>query len=183
VFVAALAVAVPACSDDDGTSTTRTPTTSARATTTTDRSGTTTSTRATTTTGISSITLPPVGIGEPAELGENVLVTVTRIEPTTLTAEGPGEIAGPGVIATVEVRNDTDEPFDLGGLAINAHYGDDTPASPSLLPGRSLSGTVAPGQRVSGDFGFRVPEDERDSLVLDIQHSGTPNVVIVEADR
>jgi hypothetical protein len=175
-----------ACSGDDSDGAGRS--TSSRVATSTTVAGddaTTSSTGATTTiapgAGPGSNVLPAVAVGEPAELAANLSVTVTSIEATNLTAEGPGQIAGPGVIVTVEVRNDTDAPVDLAGIAVNAHYGGDVPAPPNVIPGDPLRGRVAPGARATGQYGFRVPEDQASTIVIDVQHSGAPNLVVVTA--
>ena len=110
-----------------------------------------------------------------------MFVTVTKIEPTNLTANGPGEVSGPGVFVTVDVRNATDKPLDLAGLVVNAHYGDGTPAVPAALQRDALAGTVAPGESKSGTYAFSVPADQNASVVVDVQHSSFPNVVIVDA--
>ncbi|MGH8976791.1 MAG: hypothetical protein ACRDV7_01860 [Acidimicrobiia bacterium] len=187
LFAAALLL-VASCSgdDDDASDATSTTTTSASSTsadsddtTTTGAPGTTDTTGAST--GIASNTLPPVAVGTPAELAGNFVVIVTSIEPTTFATEGPGQTAGPGVIVKIEVRNDANAPIDLAGIAVNAHYGENVPAPPSGPSDATLSGTVAPGARATGEYGFRVPEDQRGSVVVDIQHSAAPNVVLVNA--
>ena len=179
VFVAA------GCSgDDDDTSADNTTTSTATSSTTASTTDTTASSTDTTTVPMgspASNTLPAVGVGTETDLGSNVFVTVTQIEPTSLTARGPGEVSGPGVIVTIEVRNATNAALDLAGLAINAHYGDGTPAVPAAVQQDALNGTVAPGERKTGKYTFSVPQDQYSSVVVDIQHSGLPNVVIVDA--
>lgn len=176
------------CSGDDddkssdnssGTATTSTTATSTTAPTTDSSTDTTAGTPGAT--GITSNTLPAVGVGTEADLGGNAFVTVTKIEPTNLTANGPGEVSGPGVFVTVNLRNATDKPLDLAGLVVNAHYGDGTPAVPAALQRDALAGTVAPGESKSGMYAFSVPADQNASVVVDVQHSSFPNVVIVDA--
>jgi hypothetical protein len=128
------------------------------------------------------VTLPAVAVGVPSPLAEKLTATVTSVEPMKLKAQGPGDVAGPGVLVTIEIRNDTSQAVNLDLIAVNAHYGKDTPASPNRgAPGPTLSGTVAPGQSKTGRYGFRVPDGPTGTIVIDIQHSGSPNVVIVDA--
>jgi len=184
VFLCVAVLVASSCSGDDDDKSSDTAATSTSTTSTTvAKTGPTTETTAGTTdgTGITSNTLPAVGVGTEADLGGNAFVTVTKIEPTNLTANGPGEVSGPGVFVTVNVRNATDKPLDLAGLVVNAHYGDGTPAIPAALQRDALSGTVAPGETKSGVYAFSVPADQNSSVVVDVQHSSFPNVVIVDA--
>jgi hypothetical protein len=183
LFAATLLVASCSGDDDDAVGTASSTSTSSTTTAGSDATASATDTTGTTgaSTDIASNTLPPVGVGKPSELAGNFIVTVTSIEPTTFSTEGPGQTAGPGVLVKIEVRNDTNAPIDLAGFAVNAHYGEAVPASPSGPPGTTLTGTVAPGSRATGQYGFRVPEDQQGSVVVDIQHSAAPNVAIVDA--
>jgi hypothetical protein len=132
-------------------------------------------------TNVSSHRLPPVGVGVEVPLTPRaIFVTVTRIKAQTLGARGPTETSGPGVIVTLEVRNVTDTPFDLDGLAINAHYGHGVPALPNHVPGEPLVGMLAPGQRKSGLYEFRIAKGAENTVVIDIEHASAPNVVIVD---
>ncbi len=188
VAALAIAVAVSGCSNDHtgngaATSTTRlggTTTRTAAGPTTTTTEGTVTGTEPPPTGPISTNTLPPVGVGRAAPLGRHIFVTVTKIDSRNLGARGPGEVAGPGIVATVDVRNDTTEPLDLDGLVVNAYYGNRTPASPSYVPNAALSGLLAPGQHKTGRYTFRIANDTADTVVIEIEHSSTPNVVIVD---
>jgi hypothetical protein len=132
-------------------------------------------------TGVSSHRLPPVGVGVEAPLTpRRIFVTVTKITPQMLGARGPGETAGPGVIVTLEVRNATAAPFDLNGLAVNAHYGSGIPAVPNRVPGEPLVGTLAPGQHKSGLYEFHIARGAERTVVVDIEHASAPNVVIID---
>lgn len=126
---------------------------------------------------------PPVAVDEPAWFGNDLVVTVTGIEPAELEARGPGQTAGPGVVVTLEVRNAGAAPIDAGGVVVNAAYGHATPADPNYSDAAEpLSGMLEPGATATGSYAFRVPSDQVDSLVLDIHHATSPNVVVVEAD-
>jgi hypothetical protein len=154
-------------------------------TTTTVAGGTTTTTGGSTTPPVvpGYTTLPPVGIGVASPLAANLTATVTKLEATKLKAAGPGDVAGPGVIVTVEIRNDTAQTVNLDLMAVTANYGKDTPASPNRGATTSLAGQLAPGQSKSGSYGFRVPESETGLITIDIQHSASPNIVVVQAKK
>jgi hypothetical protein len=181
VTLAFLCVAAAACSSDSGSAKSRDARSTTSSSTTTGSRPDTGSTGATKPTGIASNVLAPVGIGQRAPLAENVFVTVTSVDPVKLEAHGPGETAGAGVVATVQVRNETGQPFDLNKIAINAHYGDGTPASPNTAPpAKRLDGLLAPGREATGKYAFRVPSGGDGSVVIDVQQSASPNVVIVD---
>jgi hypothetical protein len=181
------ALALSACSKDDKNANSNGSTTSRASTSSTtaaaDGTTTTTSGGSTVTTGgTASHQQPPVGVGEAAPLAENFLVTITRVDHKNLTGEGPGDTSGPGVVATIEVRNNTSAPIDLSKIAVNAHYGDSIPAVPSHIPESGFNGTLEPGKSKTGTYAFRVPEGQ-DNVVFDIQHSGAPNIVLVDASK
>jgi len=134
-------------------------------------------------TGIASRTLRPIGVGQSAELAHHFSASVTKIEAAMLDAQAPGETSGPGAFVTVLVRNDTDAAVDLDGLAVNVHYGDGIPATAVRELGSSLKGPLAPGRSTSARYAFRVPKDQLASIVVDIEHSAAPNVVIVGAGK
>ena len=124
-------------------------------------------------------TLPPRKVGQAAPLTEGVEVSVTTVSEKDLKASGPGEVAGAGVVVRLEVRNRTGKPFDLTSLAVNATYGKGTPAPPGdaeHAPG--LSGSVKAGDTAVGTYAFSVPEDEADSLKVDVTSSASANVII-----
>ncbi|MGZ4690887.1 MAG: hypothetical protein ACXVJW_16850 [Acidimicrobiia bacterium] len=170
-----------ACSDDGGSKKAKHKSTTTSTTSTTVGTGTATTTPPT---GPGSNRLPAVGVGTAAPLGNNLVVTVTKIEPVTLQAHGIGETAGPGVVVTVVLKNDTGAPIDTNGMAVNAHYGSATPATPNDgAPAEPFHGTLASGQSATGKYAFRVPKGQEGSVVVDLQHSGAPNVVIVDATK
>ena len=126
-------------------------------------------------------TLAPVPIGASAAFRDVGLVaTVTKVEAVRLAAEQPGDIAGPGVGVTLQLRNDTNAPVDLGGIVVNAYYGDRTPASPSSsAPSAPAAGLVQPGGTGSGVYAFQLPTEQVPSLMVEVNYSGSADVVLV----
>jgi hypothetical protein len=125
-------------------------------------------------------TLPPREIGQTADLAQGIVVSVVSVRERSLKASGPGEVAGPGVVVRLEVRNATAKDFDLTTLAVNATYGDDaTPAPPGAAadaPG--LSGTLKAGAETTGTYAFKVPADQAKSVEVDVTSSVSPNIVV-----
>lgn len=180
-FLCVAVLVASACSDDGDAKKAKHKSETTTTTTTTVAGGETSTT--TGSTGPGSNRLPAVGVGTAAPLAENLFVTVTKVEPVTLVAHGIGETSGPGVMVTIDMRNATSAAINLDGMAVNAHYGT-TPATPNgAPPAQAFSGSLAPGATATGKYAFRVPSDQTGSVVVDIQSSGAPNVVIVNASK
>ena len=126
-------------------------------------------------------TLPPVPVGEPAGFSDVKLgARVVKIDQVQLGANGPGEIAGPGVAATVEFSNESDKDIDLGGVTVNAYYGEKVPAPPSdAAPAGPVSGPLPPKQSKSGVYVFQVPAGQSGKLSVEVNYSGSADVVVV----
>ncbi|GEK78815.1 hypothetical protein [Agrococcus baldri] len=107
---------------------------------------------------------------EPEEVAEQegVEVELARIERVQGEAIAPGEIAGPAIRLTVDVRNGTDEPIDAGLIVVNAYFGDArTPGNSLMQPGGSpFGGSIAPGESARGVYLFESGDVElADTLV------------------
>ncbi len=82
-----------------------------------------------------------------------VTAKIVSLTATTSDGKAPGEVGGPAVAVTVEVRNDSDKAVDLNTAGVAVLMGPDLiPAS--TLPTQSLSkafiGKLAPGQSAQG---------------------------------
>lgn len=124
--------------------------------------------------------LPPVPVGQPAAFGGGLVAKVATIDPIDVNAQGPGEIAGPGVAVNVDLSNESKDPIDLGGVVVNAYYGGGTPAgSTAGAPAAPAAGPLAPGETKRGVYVFQVPRAQAGSLVVEVNYSGSPNVVLI----
>jgi len=125
-------------------------------------------------------TLPPVPVGEPAQFGDGLVANVVKVDELQLEARGPGEIAGPGVGVTVELKNESTNPIDLGGIAVNASYANGVPAGASdATPSAAVAGALPPGETRQGVYVFQVPREDAASLVVEVNYNGSPNVVLI----
>ncbi|GAB3357126.1 hypothetical protein [Modestobacter lapidis] len=124
--------------------------------------------------------LPAVPLDQPAAVGNGITGAVVSLEAIDGTAQGPGNVAGPALRATVRISNDTAEPVSLDAVTVDLATGTDlTPASPlddpSELPFR---GTVAPGEAAEGRYVFTVPVDARAVVTLSVGYqAGAPFLV------
>ncbi|SNS73536.1 hypothetical protein SAMN06893096_10795 [Geodermatophilus pulveris] len=124
--------------------------------------------------------LPAVALDRPAEADDGVAASLTALEAVDGTGTGPGDVAGPAVRVTVELRNGTAAPLDLLGVAVDLTHGPErVPASPLGDPSaRAFSGTLAPGAVADGVYVFRVPADARDLVTVSVSpRPGAPYLV------
>jgi len=124
-------------------------------------------------------TLPPVEVGEPAQIVRNVMVTVSNIRTTTVSGSGPGEVAGEAVVFALQVRNQTTATVDVGGFAVNASYGKNLPAIPSdAAPSAPLTGLLKPGGVAMATYVFRMPASKVSTLKIEVTSNTSPNIVV-----
>ena len=124
--------------------------------------------------------LPAVPLDQPAAVGNGVTAVVSSLEAIEGTGQGPGNVAGPALRATVRITNGTAEPVSLDAVVVDLASGAArTPASPlddpSALPFR---GTVAPGGTAEGAYVFTVPVEDRAVVTLSVGYqAGAPFLV------
>jgi hypothetical protein len=123
-----------------------------------------------------------VSFGTQATSGRGVHVGVTKIENVKGEAHGVGEIAGPALRFTVQVKNTGNQPVDLDLAVVNAFYGPkNSPAEPLEGPGVvALPQSLKPGATATGRYVFAVPKDKRRHVRVDFRYRvDAPTVVFV----
>jgi hypothetical protein len=127
-------------------------------------------------------TEPAVPLTSTAEFGTGVSARVAGLESVAGEAEGPGEVAGPSVRASVVLTNDTGAAMSLDTTVVNLYAGDQlTPGEPLSGPGVSVfTGTLAPGASATGVYVFRVAPDLRDRLQITVSYDPTVTTVLFE---
>jgi hypothetical protein len=129
-------------------------------------------------------TAPPLGIGRTATLDGQVFVTVGRPRAVTVTARGPGEVAGNAVAVSVTVRNASATAFDAGGISVNAAYGrgTGTPAAPTDAdPARPLLTKIAPGRSAVGTYVFTAPASALRQLRIEVSSNAAARILVFES--
>jgi len=120
-----------------------------------------------------------VSTGDSSSFGGQVAVTVSPFTAVTVSASGPGEVSGPGMKATVVVRNGGSTPVDLSSLSVNGYYGDDyTPASPVASETTGLTGSLAAGDQATGSYVFSVPKDAQSAFRVTVGSGASPIVLV-----
>lgn len=127
--------------------------------------------------------LAPVAVSQPKDFGNGLVATVVGVQAVArLAADNPGDIAAPGAIVTVQLRNSSAAPIDLGGVVVNASYAEDLPASPNdSAPAQPFTGNLPIGASRVGVYAFQVPPTDVGSLQVTIGWNGSANVVIVRS--
>lgn len=124
--------------------------------------------------------LAPVAPDEPSDNGEGLVAEITAMKSVEGEAVQAGEIAGPAVQFSLRLTNDTDEPIDLGFIAVNAYIGEAmTPAGGLVKPGGApFEGTLKAGDSAEGVYVYNVPESQRADVTLTVDYrAGQPSFV------
>lgn len=115
-------------------------------------------------------------IGDGVALPTEVVVSITSVTTTTLTAETPGEYTGPAIIVGVQIANESDVPQPVGSAVValtgeGGEVGVPTWASPN----DPLHGEVQAGGTVDGTYVFMMdPAGERSVTVRVNYSAGEP---------
>jgi hypothetical protein len=121
----------------------------------------------------------PVSLTATADFGGGVTVDLASIESTQTTAQGPGEVAGPGLVITVRIKNGSAAAVPLNAVNVTVSDGAQTPASPmSGTPAAPFSGEVAPGAEAQGVYVFTLPGEYTDPATVTVSYSTDAPIVV-----
>ena len=125
--------------------------------------------------------LPPVDLDAEADYGNAVTVTLDGVERVEGKGAGAGEVAGPSVLVTLTLRNDSDEKVDLGAVVVDLYTEAEALGTPLLGDERTkvFEGVVAPGKSVSATYVMRVPDPSPQIKVTVSYEAETPAVTFL----
>jgi hypothetical protein len=114
-----------------------------------------------------------VPLEQPVELRSGLTARISQVEAVEAVANLPGEIGGPALRVTVELRNDTASPVDLASAVVNAYVGPDAvPATSALEPGsQPFPAVVQPGEVATTRAVFTIPEADRGDVRFELDLS------------
>ena len=122
--------------------------------------------------------LPEVSgrIGDDVELPTEVVVSLSSISTTTLTAETPGEQTGPAVVVEVQITNQSETPQPLGSATVSLSTEGGEIGIPTWAhPNDPLQGEVPAGATAVGTYVFMLdPADDRPVTVRVNYSAGEP---------
>ncbi|MCI2956175.1 hypothetical protein MN032_00615 [Agromyces atrinae] len=127
-------------------------------------------------------TAVPVPFEEPVPIENGITIAVTGLESVEGEAQIPGEVSGPAIRVTVDLRNDSAETISLRQTIVNLYYGDSlTAGNPILQPGGApLPEEVAAGASATGVYVFSVPADDRERVRVEIDVDIDQTIVLFE---
>ncbi len=109
-------------------------------------------------------TAPPVALQAPAKV-DSVVVSLVTIQSLTVSANGPGEVAGPALAVTVKISNNSSAAVDVSHAVVTlldsqGQVGTPTPESPAA----PFTGSVQPGASASGVYVFDIAQTQRNPI-------------------
>ena len=130
---------------------------------------------------IATHTLPPVPVRAEGRFGEGLVVRVTSVQETNVTAVYPGEVSGPGMVVQLTFTNGSPDVVDLDGIRVTASRPDGTPA-PSMegAPAAPPKGLLEPGATAGATFVYSIPRGTSRSMTLEITSISSDDVVTVD---
>ena len=124
-------------------------------------------------------TAAPVSLTETADFGGGVTVDLASIESVTTTAQGPGEVAGPGLVIKIRIKNGSSAAVPLNAVNVTVSDGAQTPASPmSAAPAAPFSGDLAPGAEATGVYVFTLPGEYTNPATVTVSYSTDAPIVV-----
>ncbi|MCL3839198.1 hypothetical protein [Aeromicrobium duanguangcaii] len=122
----------------------------------------------------------PVPLDERVRTRDDVQIAIVKREIVKGKARFSGEISGPALRLTIEIRNGAKTPLDLGYVTVNAYTGKQrTPASPIAAPGgRPMEGTLKPGASADGVYLFSVGKSGRGSVTVGVDYRASEPTII-----
>ena len=124
-------------------------------------------------------TAAPVSLSETADFGGGVTVDLSSIESVTTTAQGPGEVAGPGLVIKIRIKNGSAAAVPLNAVNVTVSDGAQTPASPmSAAPAAPFSGELAPGAEATGVYVFTLPGEYTNPATVTVSYSTDAPIVV-----
>lgn len=126
-----------------------------------------------------SVSALPGDFGKTVQPRTGVRLVIDSVVATTVTARGPGEVTGPGVVVQLSVANDSGEAVPLTSATVTVTDAKNLPAvGMSGPPADPLPGQLPAGQSVRGVYVFRLPPDSSEPLRVTVS-LGQPGVPVV----
>lgn len=118
-------------------------------------------------------------IDKPVEFSTGIVVSLTSVTSTTVTAATPGEISGPAVVVKLSVVNNSTAAIDLASAVVNLSAADGEYGVGTTAGGpQPLVGSLAPGEESSGIYVFMLdPAQGRDVIISVNYGAGEPLAV------
>jgi hypothetical protein len=124
-------------------------------------------------------TVAPVALTGTADFGTGVSANVTSVTAVKTTAQGPGEISGPGVRVVVVLDNDTSKAIDLDTVVMTVSDAKNVPGSPMSASGsQAFHGTLNAHAKATGIYVFDLPTGHRNPVTVNFSYSASAPVAL-----
>ncbi|MFP7760251.1 hypothetical protein [Marisediminicola sp. LYQ85] len=122
-----------------------------------------------------------VSLDEAAELPSDVIVEITETRRETVSANTPGEIAGPAVIVGLRVVNDTASDLDLGSTVVSLVGADGTLGQPTTAgPADPFTSIVSAGNSAEATYVFT--DAPSGVITLSVSYAGGAPIALFTGD-
>jgi hypothetical protein len=112
-----------------------------------------------------------------------VVAEVTKIKAVSAKAQLPGEVAGPGLLLTVRLRNKSEGDLDLDVVLVTVYDSTKAPAGEmTMAPNSPMRGSLAPGETASGDYLFTIARSRRSPIVVNVTLPTKTPVMVFHGD-
>lgn len=118
------------------------------------------------------LTVQAGALDETITLSTDVAITIDKISTTTVTPETPGEYAGPAVIVTVSVANDSDRAQSIDSAVVNLVTDDgDVGVATTAGPNKPLQGELAAGAKTEGTYVFMLDPAQGRAVSINVNYA------------
>lgn len=108
----------------------------------------------------------------PITLTTEMVVSIDKISTTTIKPETPGEFAGPAVIVTVSVANDSAQTQSIDSAVISLVTDDgEVGIGTTAGPNKPLQGELAAGDKAEGTYVFMLDPAEGRSVKISVNYA------------
>lgn len=124
----------------------------------------------------------PVSFTQVSKIDAHLSAAVLNLSAVQGTAQGAGQLAGPAVQITIELRNDSNEPVSLDFVSVTSNYGTAlTPAVALSGPGATqFPATLAGKSTAKAILVFAVPINQRGALQVLLNVAASLPVAVFE---
>jgi hypothetical protein len=112
-----------------------------------------------------------VALDETADVGGDVSARVDSVEPLSVEAKTPGEIAGPAVAVTITITNDGKDAIDVAAAMVSLVDAADVLGQPTTSdPYRPFDGSIQPGSSAQAVYVFLLAKDAQSAFDVSVQY-------------
>ena len=120
----------------------------------------------------------PVRLNKSSRTGTGLTARLTTIKAIDAKAQLPGEVAGPALSLSVEVRNTGAKTVDLNAVVVTVLDSDEAPGGEmSSAPAQPLKGKLRAGKTVRGVYVFTIDKNKRNPVTVTVSISDAPVLV------